>query len=312
MFCTENSEVKEQITLFIAIGSAPKNAALRQSARMGWLKWIPNDGSVHYRFYSDERRPVSGSASSRVVEEQDNEVWNILEEEVSTRNDIVLQPLDSGYGRTDDNEFGKRALFQLRWATNKFDFAYFLRIDDDSFLCLHKLLYELKAAPRRQFLWGRFWCREGRNRADENFLMLSEDVAKFVTDNENVGKIIPFDDKVTFGWNMGYLSWILNLTIFDDQTRLDSQQGYLTEHMHSADTSAAALFGSFCDDFIYAHHVHAAVMLEAFVQTKTRLMYPIPKITGPRETCPVGQQSFVPSRHSGRLPDVRVSAVNAV
>lgn len=303
---------KDRITLFIAIGSAPSNVVLRHAARLSWLQWVPKDGSVKYRFFSDLRPRVPESQTLNSENSYGDEVWDNLEKEVASTQDITLQPLDSGYGRPDDNSFGKRALFQIRWANYYFDYDYYLRVDDDSFLCLHKLLYEIKSSPREQYMWGRFWCREGRNRADENFLLLSRDVANFVVDDRYMGKIIPFDDKVTFGWNFGYLSWILNLTIFDDQSRLDSQQGYLTEYMHATTVTDYEPLSMFCDKFVHAHHVHAAVMTETFLRTKTKLMYTIPQRTSPRETCPLNQQSFVPSRHSSRFPDIRLSVLSAL
>lgn len=295
-------QLPENVLLFIAIGSAPGNHELRAAARDSWLHWLPRDGSVEYKFFSDARPAGEESGS------ESGQVWDSLEEEERHEMDVVLQPLATGYGSNSENAYGQRALHQISWIRQRFGdgLSYFLRIDDDSFLCLHRLLYELKTTPTEQFFWGRFWCRDARNRADENFMLFSGDVAALLDDDRFVGRLLPFDNRVTLGWNFGYWSWILNLTIFDDQERLDAQQGYLTDYMHEEEASEPSKLSRFCDSFLYAHHVTPPVIIAAHRHTTTRLMYPIPKRSSPRETCPRKDMSFVPARHSSKLPDVRV------
>lgn len=289
--------------LFIAIGSAPANAGLREAARRSWLRWLPDDGSVSYRFFTDAAPTTADDAVGS------RDMWKSLAAEARMHGDVVRQPIDGGYGDKEHNAYGLRARYQARWAATRFtNMSYFLRVDDDGFLCLHKLLYELKSAPRSQFFWGRYWCRESRNRADESFMLFSDDVARFVADDTLLGKIVPFDDGVTFGWNFGYLSWVLNLTIFDDQKRIDSQQGYLTEYMHAEKSSKEA--GGFCEAHVFAHHVRAETMVAAYEGTKTHMLYNVPARTPPTETCSIGNQSFLPARHSARLPDVFIRRSN--
>lgn len=288
-------------TLFIAIGSAPGNFALRNAARQGWLRWLPSDGTVSYRFFSDTPPVTSDLLSSSTVD------WSSLRRESKRYKDVVLQPLPTGYGSNEHNLYSQRARFQAEWTVRYVSEAdFFLRIDDDSFLCLHRLLYELKALPRSQLFWGRFWCREGRNRADENFMLFSRDIVELLADERLVGKLLPYDDQVTLGWNFGYWSWVLNFTVFDDQKRLDAQQGYLTKYMHQDSPADTVHLAKFCENFIYAHHVKASTAIAAFRATKTHLMYPLPVITKPVDTCDGNVQTFVPARHSRNLPDLRI------
>lgn len=294
-----------ELQLFIAIGSAPQNSHLRQAARETWLTWLPSDGVVLYRFFTDAPPPTRTAYSARA------EIWRNLAEENSRHNDIVQQPLPTGYGDNEHNAYGRRALFQAHWATQEYEeITHFLRIDDDSFLCLHRLVYELKSAPREQFFWGRFWCRQGRNRADENFMLFSADIVRLLADRNLTGRLLPFDDSVTLGWNFGYWSWVLNLTIFDDQLRLDAQQGYLTRYMHENATSDMDNRASFCNRFMYAHHVPAHAMRAAFAVAKTHLMYKLPVRRGPSQTCSRRAQSFVPGRHSKSLPNLRLERID--
>lgn len=298
-------DVGKKVLLFIAIGSGPGNADLRAAARQSWLRWLPQDGSVDYRFFSDARPD-----GKEALENQ--HIWDALEAEEQREQDLVLQPLATGYGSNSENAYGQRALFQISWARQRLEdrMSYYLRIDDDSFLCLHRLLYELKTAPAEQFFWGRFWCRDARNRADENFMLFSGDVVALLGDERYVGRLLPFDDRVTLGWNFGYWSWVMNLTLFDDQKRLDAQQGYLTDYMHAADVAEPSVLSQFCESYVYAHHVRAPVLTATFEHTVTRIMYPIPKRTSPRETCARKDMSFIPARHSSSLPDVRIGLAN--
>lgn len=290
-------------SLFIAIGSAPQNSDLRAAARNGWLKWLPTDRLVSYRFFTDE--PPLSAKFARPPHSKDS--WFRLAKESAEHQDIIFQPLPSGYGNREHNYYARRARFQIAWALRRpTPFRYFLRIDDDSFLCIHKLLYELKSVPHTQFFWGRFWCREGRNRADENFMLFSRDVVELLANDQLVGRLLPFDDQVTLGWNFGYWSWVLNLTIFDDQKRLDAQQGNLTEYMHRDTPADASTLAGFCDHFLYAHHVKPGTMRAVYEATTTHLMYHLPERLGPADTCERSAQSFVPARHSHALPDLRI------
>lgn len=290
-------------SLFIAIGSAPQNSDLRAAARDGWLKWLPDGGLVTYRFFTDEPPPSAKFA----YESRSKDTWFQLGKESAQYQDLVFQPLPTGYGDKEHNLYARRARYQIAWALQHMRaFNFFLRIDDDSFLCLHKLVYELKSVPRRQFFWGRFWCREGRNRADENFMLFSRDVVELLGNDALVGRLLPYDDQVTLGWNFGYWSWVLNLTIFDDQKRLDAQQGNLTEYMHSDTPVDLRTLAGFCDKFLYAHHVKADIMRAAYEATTVHLMYHLPERLGPADTCERSVQSFVPARHSHALPDLRI------
>lgn len=299
----DDSLAAANASLFIAIGSAPQNSVLRAAARDGWLKWLPDSGLVTYRFFTDEPPPSAKFA----YEPRSKDTWSQLAKESAEHHDLVFQPFPTGYGDKEHNLYARRARYQIAWALQRMHaFTFFLRVDDDSFLCLHKLVYELKSVPRRQFFWGRFWCREGRNRADENFMLFSRDVVELLANDALVGRLLPYDDQVTLGWNFGYWSWVLNLTIFDDQKRLDAQQGNLTEYMHRAIPADERTLASFCDKFLYAHHVKASTMRATYAATTTHMMYHLPERLGPADTCERSVQSFVPARHSHALPDLRI------
>ena len=289
-------------SLFIAIGSAPQNSHLRHAARETWLKWLPEDGSVRYKFFTD-----APPSEWRVQRLRTGRIWKELAAETRMYNDIVLQPIPGGYGNKEHNAYGRRAIYQMKWFVNNLNTAFYLRIDDDSFLCMHRLVYELKTCAKEQFFWGRYWCKEGRNRADENFMLFSSDIIQLLSNDEIRGKLLPFDEEVTLGWNFGYWAWILNISIFDDQTRIDAQQGYLTEYMHAKGGFKG--IEQFCERFIYAHHVGVEAMKKAFDSATTHLMYDSVKRTSPVETCG-NRGGFVANRHSSKLPNVKIERVD--
>ena len=45
--------------------------------------------------------------------------------------------------------FGERFLYQIMWAKAKFNFQYLLRVDDDYFVCMERLVSELPARPKK-------------------------------------------------------------------------------------------------------------------------------------------------------------------
>jgi hypothetical protein len=68
-----------------------------------------------------------------------------------------------------------RFLFQIKWFREHYRFDYFLRIDDDGFLCLDSVMRDLEHAPTKNFFWGKYFCSPGKILADENFMLFSED-----------------------------------------------------------------------------------------------------------------------------------------
>lgn len=285
---------KDEILLFLAIGSAPGNAELRHAARSGWLQWAAGDSRVKYMFFTEA--------------EAEQEMNSRVRDEASSFGDMIFQPLPSGY-----SSFARRALFQFQFALEAYNFRFFLRIDDDSYLCLHRLLYELPYRPSSRFFWGKYWCKQGRNRADENFMLFSRDVVQFIHEGIEGTGLLPFDPDVTFAWNFGFWSWLLNLTIFDDIHRLDAQQqGYLTDYMHGdrlephgANATKAA---GFCHEFLYAHHVRPAVSraVHELGNSAIAILYNVPPIQSNKVTCPMSSRSFIPGRHSPRLPQIQI------
>ena len=124
----------------------------------------------------------------------DNAQRDLIIQERSKYKDIELQPLQGW-------EFGLRFLSQIRWAFAKFDFQYFLRIDDDYFLCLKRLLAELPWRPKQNLVWGSFHCEAGITWIDESFMIFTPDIIdKFLSQNESTRLCHPHADQQIGIW----------------------------------------------------------------------------------------------------------------
>ena len=98
-----------------------------------------------------------------------NSTQKDIETEQMKHKDLILLPMSPSI------KFGHRLLHQLKWATN-YNFDYFVRVDDDVFLCFDRLLYDLQFTPVTKFIWGWFHCIQDLVRPDENTLIISYDV----------------------------------------------------------------------------------------------------------------------------------------
>ena len=169
---------------------------------------------------------------------------NFISNEKDKYKDIKLQPLEGGRG-----QFGFRFLNQIKWAAAKFNFQYLLRIDDDYFLCLKRLLSELPLRPKQNLVWGFFHCEAGITWMDEAFMIFSEDIIQtFLAQNEGPMLCHPHADQQIMLW----LSNILQKTYFHD-TRLH----------HAPPASVVARFSNIsnvCDSYLGAHGAYVKTM----------------------------------------------------
>ena len=120
---------------------------------------------------------------------------NLIIQERNRYKDLQLQPLIGG------REFGLRFLNQIKWAQAKFDFQYLLRIDDDYFLCLKRLVSELPTRPKENLVWGHFHCKLAITWIDEAFMIFSPDIIhKFLSQNESGMLCHPHADQQVGLW----------------------------------------------------------------------------------------------------------------
>ena len=111
-------------TLVIVIGCAPGNFARRAALRATWLQWAIEAPDVMHLFFTENI--VEGSRGYT------KETAAQIQQEHDDIGDIVFQDGASGYGK----ENGRRELFHVQYMLERYKFKYYLRVDDDGFLCL--------------------------------------------------------------------------------------------------------------------------------------------------------------------------------
>ena len=135
---------------------------------------------------------------------RNNKFYENLTEERRQHKDVYMQPLQGGI------EFGKRLMYHMVWALTRYEFKYFVRSDDDYFLCLNRLMKELPLSPPlANFHWGYTHCKQELVRPEESLIMLSRDlVERFLLQNPHDIRCHPLADQMLGVWvtDMGILT----------------------------------------------------------------------------------------------------------
>ena len=152
----------------------------------------------------------------------------------------------------------------------KFDFRYLLRIDDDYFLCLKRLLSELPTRPKKNLIWGHFHCQRRITWMDEAFMIFSNDIIqKFLAQNESTMLCHPHaDQQIALWWKS-----IANKTFFHD-TRLHDHPPASFTHKFDSITNV-------CDSYLGVHGAYVNKMryLGLNANDSIKLVQPIPKFS---------------------------------
>ena len=129
---------QETATLVILIFSAPNNVRIRKTIRETWLTDIGSDTLYYF---------VIGSQGLSDEYEAD------IRSELEVYSDIILLPnvIDSYKTLT------RKLLSSLVYINKNINFRYLLKVDDDSYVQLNKLMHELLQLPYQQRVyWGFF------------------------------------------------------------------------------------------------------------------------------------------------------------
>lgn len=115
--------------------------------------------------------------------------------------------------------FAERLLQTMEWSFQRHKFDFFLRIDDDHFLCLDRLLYELNVRPKQALYWGFVHCRPKVVRVDEAWLILTRDLVEEILQKRNGSSLLcfPYGDQAVALWINNSTK---NVTYFMDNKRV--------------------------------------------------------------------------------------------
>ena len=155
---------------------------------------------------------------------------------------MEFQPLLGGI------EFGLRFLYHAKWASATYDFQYFLRVDDDYFVCLKKLLNELPLRPKKNLCWGYFHCELNTSWIDESWMLYSRNIIdRFLTQDARTMLCHPHADQQISIW----LNNISDRVYFHDN-RLH----------HRVSDSFDWQTRDVCDTYLGVHRAFAGRMLQ--------------------------------------------------
>ena len=126
----KNSD-KTRLKLIVAILSAPIRFDRREGIRRTWMNQC-NSEEVVCRFFTDS------------LSDMEPKVQSVLANESAKYGDLEFMPIPKGYN------FGLRLLWLMEWSVQRYDFDFFLRMDDDYFVCLKRLLFEIPFRPQKR------------------------------------------------------------------------------------------------------------------------------------------------------------------
>ncbi|KAF2349354.1 Glycosyl transferase family 31, partial [Trinorchestia longiramus] len=171
------------VFLVILILSAPKNFKLRNVIRQSWLKEESKDCLHYFAIGTD------GLSEDLNV--------TIQSEQKRFSDMLLLQNLEDSY-----HSLTQKLLSSLVFLRDNINYRFVLKVDDDSYVQLDKLLFELKAIPYKlRVYWGFFDGRASPMKKgswkEENWLLcdrylpyalgggyvLSHDLVEFVASN---------------------------------------------------------------------------------------------------------------------------------
>ena len=286
----ESSDSRAHVMLVIAVVSARPER--RQAVRQSWVAW--GDERVELRFFVEEPEPGSADAAA-------------LAEESAAHGDLVLMDIDPGMN------FGLKLVWALRWMSYEFTFDFFLRLDDDYFLCLRRLLDELEVtralaeAPLKIF-GGLVMCNVySMTRIDEAYMLLSADLVHRIIETPDVQ--CASDAGTTASWwfaeghplnQLGDVTWV-------NDPRLDHQGDLIS--------GPPELFPDICVRHMGVHRTYPT-MMGTFWEAAKDKPAPIPGEIGNgtsvlsyvydgkcSNTGPVTQQLFRSDRFEGQSCD---------
>ena len=134
---------KKRAIIFVGIFSAPQQILRRNALRKSWLNRCKENG-IPCLFFTDGRDMRGNKLPEHI--------YMPLEKEQRLHKDLILAQSPGGIN------FALRYLWMLNWAIERYSFDYFLRVDDDYFVCMDRLLFELPRRPRTKLYWGYIHC----------------------------------------------------------------------------------------------------------------------------------------------------------
>jgi len=166
----------EKPSVLLTIAVVTIRADRREEIRNTWLSW--GDDRLVLRFFTE--------APDESIPEGKYEAI-ALNKESEKYGDLVVLNIERGMN------FAIKLLSAMEYMYDRYNFDFFLRLDDDYFLCLDRLLNELEAtknsltySTEMMLYAGHRYCSPGETRIDEAYMLLSGALVNRVLTTENL------------------------------------------------------------------------------------------------------------------------------
>lgn len=164
----------------IAILSARQYGTRRTNMRETWLKWITEDREVRkkvdwgFHIVLCKDRFDEGTKILRPEEQQYGDI-TVHRSRHDASELVVWDQGDRSYEFCGVEADHRLEVFEhvLSLSTG---YKFISMIDDDGFLCVPTLLRDLEMLPQKNLVWGKFWCDQDAVRPDSNFFTISTDL----------------------------------------------------------------------------------------------------------------------------------------
>ena len=128
---------KETTDLIVLVISAPNNTERRSTIRETWL-WRKRRNVMYYFVIASANLDIS---TSKAVQLEQSQYQDLL----------LLPSMRDSY-----KYLTTKVLHSFLWIYSNIDFKYVLKVDDDSFVIIPRILSELKQIPADRLYWGFF------------------------------------------------------------------------------------------------------------------------------------------------------------
>ncbi|EDO44360.1 predicted protein [Nematostella vectensis] len=125
---------------------------------------------------------MGGNLSQKAIKGWPDDIRDKVIEERKKYGDLEFLPTSNGYW------YGHRYLWMLFWAFEHYDFDFFLKTDDDYFVCLNNLANDLQYRKNEKYLyWDWLGCDLSMVAMDSGLLILGKDLtSEFVKRNDTL------------------------------------------------------------------------------------------------------------------------------
>lgn len=279
--------------------------------------------TAQVRFFTEAPDASTNSSDS-------NAEARALAEEQRRYGDLVILDMDRGMN------FAAKLVSAMRFLSVRYTFDFFLRLDDDYFLCLNRLVSELNAIkstpiieitganshakpytenarekvdgaqlgkdaqdlPSPQLFYAGYrYCQPGRTRIDEAYLLLSGQLVYRVLSSPNL--MCSRHAGVSAGW--WFTNGNSNNPLDDVHVVHDSRLDHRGKWWRSVENGGApeSTYNSVCARYIGVHHTYAMQMSQLWVHANNVSVLPEQGLEKVRAISPWYSDDNCPSTAAG-------------